>query len=127
MIHLYSITDLALIILFFITIISVGIFTGKNTKTINDFVLYYRNLNPYIIGVSLLVVMIGPNSVFGNINEIRTVGIICSVVSLTNVINHFIVAKFIIPKFDHRFSNMISVCDIFKHFLASLEKNYQLL
>jgi Na+/proline symporter len=102
--------------LFLLIALSIGVYAGRKIKTINDYIQYYKNYSPAILGLSLMMVIFGSGTISGTVSEIITVGIIYAIASFGYVINSFISAKYIIPKMDHRFDGMISACDIFKYF-----------
>ncbi len=107
--------DSTIVITFILIILFIGIYTGKNIKTIKDYILYYKNYNPAILGMSLAMVIFGSGTIVGSINETYRIGIIYSLASMGYVVNSLISAKFIIPKFDQRFQSMVSVSDVFRY------------
>lgn len=108
--------DLLIIVSFLLIALSIGIYAGRQIKTINDYVKYYKNYSPAILGLSLVMVIFGSGTISGTVSEIVDIGIIYAIASFGYVINSFISAKFIIPKMNNRFDGMISACDIFKYF-----------
>lgn len=111
-----SFIDSFIVIAFLLIALLIGVRTGINVKTLDDYIYYHKKFNPAFIGLSLSMVVFGSGTIFGTFVEVKKLGIIYAVASLGYVINSLITAKFIIPKMDNRFENMISVCDMFKYF-----------
>ncbi len=117
--HVLSSKDLILVGSFLVFALSVGIISGRKIKTFRDYSKFYHNTNPAILGLSLAMVIFGSGTLVGAISEMYQVGIIYILASVGYIFNSLITAKFIIPKFDSRFSGMITVSDMMRYFYGT--------
>lgn len=103
--------DVIIICSFIVASLAVGILSAKRIKNINDFISSYKAFHPSILGLSLIMVIFGGGTIAGTMVEVRNVGLIYAIASFGYVLNSLITARYIIPKIDHRFYNMLTVCD----------------
>ncbi len=115
--------DILIVIIFLASALITGIYTGNKIKTIKEYISYYKNYSPAILGLSLIMVIFGSGTISGTVTEIHNVGLIYAVASFGYVINSIITAKYIIPKIDKKYEGMLSVCDIFKYFYGKQAEN----
>lgn len=111
--------DIFIIILFLIITLIVGVVAGRKVRSVKDYAIANKAYNTTPILLTLLATMIGGDDTTGDVAEFFTSGIIYALPYLGFIVSILIIAKYIAPKFDHRFEGMISVSDIIKYFYGS--------
>ncbi|MDZ5761349.1 sodium:solute symporter family protein [Lyticum sinuosum] len=108
--------DLLIIISYIISIFFIGLYYGKNTKTILDYTVANKKSNKIVLSLTLIATVFGAGSIVGDAAKVSSDGIIF-IVSMTSALSmtayvHFFADKF----FDSRFDNMISAGDLSRYF-----------
>mgnify|MGYP005840326117 CR=1 FL=1 len=120
----FSSLDVIIVLSFLVGAIFVGIFTGSKIKSFKDYISFYKNGNPAFLGLSLAMVIFGSGTLIGAISEMYQVGIIYLLASAGYIFNSLITARYIIPKIDDRFTGMITVADMIKHFYGKQAERF---
>ena len=111
--------DGVIVIIFLFFTLFIGVIANKNIGKSRDFAISRGYFNTPSLLLSLLATLIGANSITGAMAEMHNVGILFFIAALGFVISMVLLAKFIVPNIDKRFSEMLSSSDILGYLYSS--------
>lgn len=114
-----SYIDNIIIVVSLLIILYIGISSGRGIKSIQNYKYHYRKIDPAMLGLNFTMVIFGSGALFGSTSEIYKLGIIYIMASFGYVISNLIAAKYIVPKLDHKYENLLSISDIMKSIYGS--------
>ncbi len=103
--------DVAIIIVYLVFVLGLGLWSGRNIKSLEDYSVSQRNYTTFIIFATLSASFIGGGFSLGNAEKVFRIGIfnICALWGFS--LKEILVAKYIAPKVV-AFPNAISIGDI---------------
>lgn len=123
----YVSLDQTIVIIFITIILLIGIIASRSISTFKDYALSKNKYDLVAMTFTLIATMIGGASTSGTIAEIYTHGLIYAVASTGFIVGIILLAKFIAPKFDHRFDGMISSSDMVKEYFGHKAEKFSAL
>ena len=111
----YLSIDAIVVYAFLLLTLTVGLWAGRNVKTIEDYALANRSYGTGTLILTFLATWIGANAVIGYTQEIFEDGIIKVIAACSQVISILFIAYFITPKI-HRFADCITIGDLMEKF-----------
>ena len=108
--------DTLTLILFFIAVFLLGIRSADKIKTAKDFAIAKGVFNTQFLVMSLIATLVGAYSIIGSIEEIRRLGMLFVLSTMSSLISVVILTIFIFPKINERFEGMMSASDIMGYF-----------
>lgn len=112
-IHLFIVFTLLLLLLI------IKIYYHKPINSVSEYKNFYSKADKSAIGVSLTMSLLGSSALVISIEKTYHNGIIFIIFSCGYIIANLITAKFIIPKFDDKFTNAATVADLFGHYYGN--------
>ncbi len=116
MLHL-SITSVLVISLYFILTIWLGYFRIREPRNMREYGI--GNSTKFALIATFIATSAGAGSIVGDMKRIAEDGIIFVAAMSGFLVFCLYMIKFVAPKFDHRFSGMISAADIINKFYGS--------
>jgi Na+/proline symporter/signal transduction histidine kinase len=92
--------------------IALGYYAGKDTRSVRDFAVGKRGFITPILVFTMIATEFGGGAIVGSTAEIFKSGLIFAIAGLGVALSSFLLGKYIVPRFDHRFKRMISVGDV---------------
>ena len=108
--------DTLTLILFFFAVFFLGIRSTNKVKTAKDFAIAKGVFNTQFLVMSLIATLVGAFSIIGSIEEIRRLGMLFVISTMSSLFSVIILTIFIFPKINERFEGMMSASDIMGYF-----------
>ena len=105
--------DHLIVSLYFATILIVGIYVGRNIKTLREFAVADKNYSNTIMVATLFATVIGGGSTLGIVTNVYKSGILFMIAFYGAALNKILVARYVAPKIG-RYHDKISIGDIFQ-------------
>lgn len=112
----YLDSDKIIVLIFLLLTLIVGIAAGTGVKDIKDYAIANKSYSTPILTITLLATMIGGGSTTGDTAQFFEDGLVYLIPAIGVPVAIFLTARYIAPKFDHRFEGMISAGDMVKYF-----------
>ncbi len=108
--------DHLILLSFLVLILVLGIFAGRYAKSFEDYALANRSFNAPLLLVTLSTTLLGGAGVINEVSTFYCFGYIYILISICGVLSNAVLSLWVIPLFDERFRNMISLGDILGFF-----------
>ncbi|WP_039458936.1 sodium:solute symporter family transporter [Candidatus Jidaibacter acanthamoebae] len=108
--------DKAIILIFLVFTLIIGIIAGRKTKDTNDYAIANKSYGSPILFLTLTVSLIGGGSTIGEAAQFYNDGLVYLIASIGTPVSILLTALYITPKFDRRFNGRISVADMIEYF-----------
>jgi SSS family solute:Na+ symporter len=115
--------DYLIVVTYFLAILSLGLFAGKNVNSVKAFAIADKSYPTWLIVATLLATGIGAGSLLGTAEKVFTDGIVYLFILLGYPISKFFIAKYICPRIQD-FKGKISAGEIMGKFLWYLWTSY---
>ena len=105
-------TDLVIVVLYLVVTLAVGIFVGRNVKSMKDFSVSAKIFPTSVLISTIFATWMGADCLIGVSERVYSVGLVYFVVILGVSLNFFFQAYVVAPKIIRGFSNRISIGEI---------------
>ena len=105
--------DLFIVLFYLISTLILGVYHGRNIKTLKDFSTSYNYSTPVLLA-TLFATVIGGGSTLGIVTNVHKYGIIFMFAFMGAALNKYLVAYFIAPKIQ-KLKNVDSLGDVFEN------------
>lgn len=106
--------DLFIVVLYLVSTLVVGIFAGRNVRSMRDFSVSAKNFPTSVLVSTIFATWIGGDDLIGVSERIYGVGLVFFVISLGQCVSLFLHAYIIAPRVIRDFTNKISVGEIMR-------------
>ncbi|MDJ1258098.1 MAG: sodium:solute symporter family protein [Candidatus Midichloria sp.] len=104
--------DIAIIILYFVVCIGIGLYKYKSIKTIEEYTLGGRNFPDLVIITTIFATAVGASSTVGVVEKVYTLGVFFAIYPIAEALLMWLVTSKIYCKNINQFHDCISISDI---------------
>ena len=108
--------DLAVVLLYLIGILAVGLWAGAGTKDLKDYSIAGKVFGLPMLFMTILATDAGGNSLMGKAAQIYKDGIIVLSIAVAVAAHYLVAGRYIFPLFNKRFEGAISAGDIVRRY-----------
>lgn len=116
--------DIFIVFVFMALTFVLGLRVGIRTKSLREYAIADKAYSAPILFMTLTATIVGAAGTIGTVANVYQYGIVFAIANLSYIISFFFVSKFIVPKFDERFDEMLSAGDILAKFYGSAVERF---
>lgn len=106
--------DLVIVVLYLVVTLAVGIWAGRNVKSMKDFSVSSKIFPTSVLVSTIFATWMGGDDLIGVSERIYSVGLVFFVISLAQILSIFFHAYVVAPRILKGFSNKISIGEIMR-------------